>query len=554
MANILILDDDSRVIQQLTELVRGFGHRATASIYPDRLLDILDRQPADLILMDVYMPEVDGLDLLGQLKASARFRDIPVIMITSEADEALLARCFQAGAADFLAKPVSETELRARVQSALTARESLARLALMNRRLKSIFDGMPEAVVALDDRFRLRLISERACRLLNVAERDVLDKPAAAVLGAPVAGPSGPLAANEPVKDAPVRLLSPSGASIPVSLTIARLEPGFSDVAWLLFFRDRREAERQAREKGRGYRFGRMIGGEPVMRDLFRFIEKVAASDAPVLIQGESGTGKELAACEIHDRGRRAQKPFHAVNCAAIPEGLLESELFGHERGAFTGAHQAKPGHFELARGGVLFLDEIAELPLPLQAKLLRALQERTFTRVGGVRPMEADVRVIAATARDLRAMAADGAFREDLYYRLDVITVALPPLRERLGDIPALAAAFIDELNRRDARQIMGFDAEALRRLLAWHWPGNVRELRNAVERAFAVSDDSHLHTEHLPDHFQTPVKPAPPAMSEEEAIRHALAQANFKKGKAAALLGVSPATLYRKRKKYGL
>ena len=294
------------------------------------------------------------------------------------------------------------------------------------------------------------------------------------------------------------------------------------------------------------------------MKKIFNLVDKIALSNATVLIEGESGTGKELVAKEIHERSSRAQGPFRVVNCAAISPFLLESEFFGHERGSFTGATQAKPGHFELTHQGTFFLDEVGEIPLELQGKLLRVLQEQTFERVGGTKTLHVDVRMIAATNKDLKSLVAKKKFREDLYYRLHVVPIHLPPLRERLQDIPLLTTAIIEELNQRDHRYVRGIAADVLQQFLHFSWPGNIRELYHAIEHAFAVSNDSILQSHHLPDelrkvHQPLAQEPSFP-QSEKELIFQALQQTNFSKPKAAALLGIHRSTFYRKLKRYGI
>ena len=237
-----------------------------------------------------------------------------------------------------------------------------------------------------------------------------------------------------------------------------------------------------------------IIGTVPSMHKVFHLIERVADSPTTVLITGESGTGKELVAKALHDQSSRATQPFITVNCGAIPETLFESELFGHERGAFTGAVGTRPGRFELADGGTLFLDEVGELPLDLQVKLLRVLQERRFERVGGVRPLDVDVRLVAATNRDLRTMVEAGEFRQDLFYRLAVVPLALPPLRDRLEDLPILVDHFVERFNDRLGRTVRGADESALAKLRNWHWPGNIRELENLIERCVLLAESDVL------------------------------------------------------------
>ena len=255
---------------------------------------------------------------------------------------------------------------------------------------------------------------------------------------------------------------------------------------------------REAIREGDGY--GELIGRSQAMAQLYRTIEKVAATDATVLVVGESGTGKELVARSLHRASRRAGRSFVAVNCAAIPETLIESELFGHEKGAFTGAHRRREGRFEEADGGTLFLDEIASMPLPLQATLLRVLQERRFTRVGGTGEVESDVRVIAASNRDLPSLVSDGGFREDLYYRLNVVPIELPPLRERMEDVPLLASSFLEQASARHGIEVSSLPPAVLRPLTEYGWPGNVRELANVVERLVLLSEDGRPCIDDLP------------------------------------------------------
>ncbi len=301
-----------------------------------------------------------------------------------------------------------------------------------------------------------------------------------------------------------------------------------------------------------------VIGSSRPWRQALAYAAKVAATEATVLLTGESGTGKEVVAHVIHKSSRRAGGPFVALNCAALPEALLESELFGYEKGAFTGAVSARPGRLEQAAGGTLFLDEVGEMSPAVQAKFLRVLQEREFQRLGGTRVQKADVRVIAATNRDLHAT---GGFREDLYYRLHVFAIGLPSLRERPDDIPVLADYFITELGPAVlGRPAAGITREAHERLLAHSWPGNVRELRNAVERALILSDGEMITPAHLPAPSESPRAPAPPRESldlettERELVEQALRHAGQNKAKAARLLGLTRTKLYTRMQRFGL
>ena len=304
-----------------------------------------------------------------------------------------------------------------------------------------------------------------------------------------------------------------------------------------------------------------IIGQSPAMQEVFDTVRQVAGSRATVLIQGESGTGKELVAKAIHQLSSRSRAIFVPVHCAALSLTLLESELFGHEKGAFTGAVERRKGRFELADGGTLFLDEIGEIDPSVQVKILRALEERTFERVGGQESVEVDTRLVAATNRDLKQMVADGDFREDLYYRLYVVAITLPPLRERTGDIPLLLKHFLDEFNEENGREIAGFSSDALGLLAAYGWPGNVRELRNVVEQAVVLSRGQRIGRRDLPVHIREAegdgavVSGASGTLEELEkkAIAQALDVAGGNRTRAAEQLGISRRTLHRKIAEYG-
>jgi nitrogen regulation protein NR(I) len=270
-------------------------------------------------------------------------------------------------------------------------------------------------------------------------------------------------------------------------------------VAKALRTRELRGADATPVETGRGVRFG-IIGDSPGITDLYAVLERVADTPTTVLITGESGTGKELVARALHEHSSRKDKPFIKVNCAAIPKELIESELFGYERGAFTGAVSSKPGRFELANGGTLFLDEIGEIPIEMQVKLLRALQESEFERVGGIKTIRVDVRLVAATNRDLKKLIAGGTFREDLFYRLNVVPIRLPALRERTTDIPLLVEHFLVKFNERLKKKVEGTEPDASETLASYPWPGNIRELENVIERAVLFCDTAKVRASDLP------------------------------------------------------
>jgi len=323
------------------------------------------------------------------------------------------------------------------------------------------------------------------------------------------------------------------------------------------------------RQLKRRFSFDRLIGDSPPMYKVFELIEKVSRSDTTVLITGESGTGKEVVAKTIHYNSLREQKPFIPVNCGAIPYELLESELFGHEKGAFTGAVSTRMGRFEIASGGTLFLDEIAEMSPQLQVKILRVLQEREFERVGGVKTIKADVRIIAATNKALETAIEEKSFREDLYYRLNVINIPVPPLRDRVDDIPLLINYFVPIMCSKKKRDSLIFSREAMNMLLSYSWPGNVRELENLVERLSVLKEDELVTPEDLPQRFFTGEPPVTPPVVETEngiylneliedfeknLILKALRKTNGVKSKAAQYLNINRTTLIEKLKRLRL
>jgi len=317
------------------------------------------------------------------------------------------------------------------------------------------------------------------------------------------------------------------------------------------------------------YSFDNIISADGKMQDVFRLVSKVLDNDITVLIYGESGTGKELIARAIHYNGRRKDKPFVVVNCASIPRELLESELFGHEKGSFTGAHQRKLGKFELAKDGTIFLDEVGELEMLLQAKLLRVIQEKEFERVGGNELIKTNVRIISATNRELKQAVEQKQFREDLFYRLNSFPISIPPIRQRRADILVLTEYFLEEFNKKLQRNVRGFSKKALKLIYEYDWPGNVREMENTIERCMIISEKDTLDIDDLPQH----IRAADPSIStdqqsvmftddnivpfekiKEKSIRHALKVTGGNIVEAARKLQLGRATIYRLMEKYGI
>jgi transcriptional regulator with PAS, ATPase and Fis domain len=315
------------------------------------------------------------------------------------------------------------------------------------------------------------------------------------------------------------------------------------------------------------YSFENIVSADGRMQDVFKLVSKALNNDITVLIYGESGTGKELIARAVHYNGKRKDKPFIVVNCASIPRELLESELVGHERGSFTGAHQRKLGKFEIANEGTIFLDEVGELEMLLQAKLLRVIQQKEFERVGGTELIKTDVRIISATNRDLKLAVDNKEFREDLYYRLNSFPIYIPPLRQRKGDILVLAQYFFENFNKKLGKNLKGFSKKALKLIYDYSWPGNIREMENTIERCLVVAENDMIEIDDLPPHIKnmelisSPIQPGamfsddtiiPFERLKEEAIRHALKITNGNIVEAAKKLQLGRATIYRLMEKY--
>ncbi len=433
------------------------------------------------------------------------------------------------------------------------------------RNLDLILDNMIEGVMAHTTNRRIFYFNQAAERITGHRREDLLGKDCHDVFPGRFCGGQcdfceGGQTERGKVNRKEVMFTCPNGERRLLEMATMPLSGlGGMNVGALISFKDNTELAALKLRLKHHHSLGGLIGKDPKMLALFDQIREVGKVNVPVLIEGESGTGKELVANAIHDIGERANKPFVAINCGALPEGILESELFGHVRGAFSGAVQNKKGRFELADGGTIFLDEVGELSPAMQVKLLRVLQEQRFERVGGEHSISVDVRVISATNQKLRRMMETRRFRRDLFYRLCVVPITLPPLRERRLDIPMLVEHFLERIATETERSILRPSTEALDLLTQYPWPGNVRELRNSIEYAYVKCHGDTIHPEHLPpeitqQHQRPVVKPGPALKYDKEEIILALAQAEGNKQQAAKRLGIGRATLYRYLKTFRL
>jgi len=459
MSKVLVVDDEANLRKVLATMLRRTGYDVTVAADGEQGLAEFLKSGADIVVTDLVMPKMGGMELLRSVNSSNP--DVPVIIITAHGTVDSAVEAIKLGAFDYITKPFDQTEI--------------------------------QSVIA------------KAARTHDIAQRNV-------------------------------------------------------------------------RVDGRAR--AAIVGESEQMQEIFKIIEKVADTPSTVLITGESGTGKELIATALHEGSSRRNKPLIRINCAAIPKDLMESELFGYERGAFTGAVTSKPGRFELADGGTLFLDEIAEIPVEMQVKILRALQESEFERVGGIKTTHVDVRLIAATNRDLQIEIEAGRFRKDLYYRLAVVPIVLPSLRERQSDIPKLTLHFIEKYNRRLNKKIEGISSEAMQYLQAYPWPGNIRELENLMERILLFADGPTIIEKDLPEQIRQGAAQAAPASGvtpssvdgsptetglkdivrmkaaelEKDLIAKALEETGGNVTRAARLLQISRKSLQTKMKEFGL
>ncbi len=429
--------------------------------------------------------------------------------------------------------------------------------------LESISDG----VFTVDLEWRVTSFNRAAEQITGVLREEALGRRCSDVFRSSMCGAECALhetiRTGKPVVGKSAYIIDASGNRIPISVSTAVLRDEQGNIiGGVETFRDLSEVEALRNElQGRFY-LGDLASRSPLMQRLFEILPAVAASPATVLVCGETGTGKELVARTLHSISPRSAGPFVALNCAALPDTLLESELFGYKAGAFTGAAKDKPGRFALARGGTLFLDEIGDISVAVQSKLLRVLQERVYEPLGATHSESADVRIIAATNKDLAEKVRTGEFREDLYYRINVVRIELPPLRNRKEDIPLLVDQFIVRFNRLHNKNLTGISGEALSLLMAHHWPGNIRELENVVEYAFILCPSGEIRIEHLPPEIlakgsaqstQSSVRVARETV-DAQLIRSALERHNFNRSAAAQELGIHKTTLFRQMKKLGL
>jgi PAS domain S-box-containing protein len=436
----------------------------------------------------------------------------------------------------------------------------------LDGRERTILDSINEGVFTVDLQWRITAFNRAAEQITKVNRREAMGRQCCDVFRANICENAcilrRTISSGKPVLNATAHIFSQTGKRIPIRISTAVLRNSSGQViGGVETFQDLSPIEQLKKELHAKYTFEDIVGRSAAMTKLFDILPQIAQSSSTVLIEGPSGTGKELFARAIHNLSPRNKKPFIAVNCAALPDTLLESELFGHKAGAFTDARREKPGRFALANGGTIFLDEIGDISPAMQARLLRVLQERTIEPLGSVEPLRVDVRVVAATNQNLAKLVKNGSFREDLYYRIRVVSLNLPDLSQRREDIPLLIDHVVSKFNRLQGKDIEGVSEDVMARLMEYDYPGNVRELENIIEQAFVLCRDRIIELHHLPTelrHIGSSRYAGSGPMSlesmEKVLIREALRRHKGNRTKAARQLGINPSTLYRKMKALGI
>ncbi len=554
---ILIVEDEQLVAMDIEAELQQLGYEvAGLAASGEEAIAQAKRLEPDLVLMDVRIDgSQDGIDAAGEIRQAGQ---VPVVFLTAYTDVETLERARMVEPYGYLVKPFDRRDLDAAVRIALYKGEADRKLRRSHDDLRTILDAQRHGTLILDATGRITYASRAACGFSSVRETEIAGRRLSDLLPLSAAQQSALEAmCRRPREDrSKVPLALQTTDSQPRHLEIEVLDDPRCDGGRILFLYDVSPLVDLRQLLDERNAFHSILGKSKLMGQVFQLIRDVAPLDSTVLIEGETGTGKELVARAIHQCSRRQAGPFVALNCAGLGEELAASQLFGHRRGAFTGAMEDQQGLFEAAGGGTLFLDELGELPLRVQTTLLRVLEDRAVLRLGETKPRPVDVRVLAATHRDLSREVAEGRFRQDLLYRVRVARVRLPALRERREDLPMLVRAFLAEHRSTTGKQIDAIADEAMAVLLGYPWPGNVRELRNALEFAVIRARGSLITLEDLPPELLENefMLGAEPGEEDPARIAAALERAKGNRTRAAAMLGISRATLYRRLRESGL
>ncbi len=557
---ILVVDDEESVCFTFRVFLAEQGYRvSTEKSYASALVSLGQEVP-DLLICDIFLGDRRGTDLVGVLREMGVV--CPVIVLTGQPSLATAAEAVRIGAFDYLTKPVEKQALLKVVKQALRHKALEEEKEQYRNRITAIFQSVNEGIITVDSHLRVLDANQQVADICGVEPERIVGRPFGQGLdqcqGACHKLLGQAMRQRRNLEEVTVECGRPSRPDQLVVLNSSPLaEHNGHQRELVLTIRDVTRLHRLEKRLDTRRPFHRLVGQSPQMQRIYRLIDDLAPTSTTVLVTGESGTGKELVVEALHYRSPRAKKPLVKVNCGAISESLLESELFGHVKGAFTGADRNKSGRFLAAAGGTIFLDEIGEISPRLQMSLLRVIQDKRFEPVGSSAPIEVDVRIVTATNADLEDRVRKGLFRQDLYYRLKVFGIHLPPLRERQEDIPLLVQHFIQKNRQSFDKDILGISDNVMELFLRFPWPGNVRQLEHAIEHAFVVCRGTTILLDHLPgDIVQYRPAPAPEPRArralDREAVLAALTACGWNKAKAARRLGVSRTTLYRKIAEY--
>ncbi len=558
--HILIIDDEESLRFTLKAFLEDGGYLVSTAESFTEAEQLFEQSLFDLVFLDIQLGRHSGLDLLKIIRE--KFVHCPVVMITGVPEVATAAEAMRLGAFDYIPKPIRHETLLRVAKMALKHKMVVDQREQLRAHLTAIFDSVRDGILLVDQGQKILQANQSLVNLfglpdgivgMNLAQLPQNIRPTFIEITEKI------LVTNEPVVSQRVELTDPSQK--PCILDVSA-SPCLGDTGnpfgVVLTVRDVTRLENLERTLKKRQKFEHIVGRSEAVQAMFGLIENLAEVDTTVLITGESGTGKELVAEALHYRSSRRDGTLVKVNCAALPENLLESELFGHLKGSFTGALRDKIGRFEQADGGTIFLDEIGDISPALQVRLLRVLQNKEIEKVGGTGTIKVDVRIVAATNQDLLRKVREEEFREDLYYRLRVVQIPMPPLRDRREDIPLLIDHFVNLYNQRFKRNISGLSESALVQMTRYDWPGNIRELQHAIEHAFVICRQDVVDVCHLPPELRELQLSAQDEESEpdDELVRltAALEKTGWNKSRAARVLGVSRRTIYRKMEELGI
>jgi PAS domain S-box-containing protein len=560
---ILVVDDEESIRYTFRTFLEDEGYDVEVARGYDDAAAAIGSKDFDLVYA--------GIDVLREVKR--RHANCPVVMITGVPTVETSAESVRSGAFDYIPKPIRQDTLLRVTGMALKHKALLDEKERFRANIEAIYRGLRDAILLVDEDLTIVEANEAVKEICDIGSKEAVGKlfytlpvmicseDFATALGEAIR-------TRKPVDINRIECRREGGSPKILSLSISPLLTAQGKfLGAVVLIKDETRIHTLEKQLTARQQFGDIVGRSTRMQEVYTLIESLASVDSTVLITGESGTGKELVAEAVHHRGARSGKPLVKVNCSALTESLLESELFGHVKGAFTGAVSDSVGRFQTAQGGTIFLDEIGDVSPALQLRLLKVLQNKEIERVGDSKPIKVDVRVMAATNRDLRQLMREGKFREDLYYRIKVVEIHLPPLRERKEDIPLLAEHFVEKLNIKLQKNIEGVSQDVIKRFMSYSWPGNIREMEHTIEHALILCHKSVVTLEDLPpDMLQqadaggqalalgSPRQKYSAGADERQAIIEALAKAGWNKSKAARLLGISRRTIYRKMEEYGI